>query len=214
MALRHFAWKNDGEVPPQAQLAPLLTVSKPSLIGYYRNLEEHGYISRERTAPNEPHVIVLEEIRGQESLPRPGQESLPPVDKNLDRPRARVEGSKTLRANTDPSSEGSPARPTDELFDAIRRATSPNVESARQLTRPEQQKIGVAAAELRKVAATPAQVEAIAAVYRAHSTYRDCALTPQALVAHWGELTPKAKPPPPCPSCSMGGGRHTADCAA
>ena len=96
-------------------------------------------------------------------------------------------------------------RPRDELWDALVRevGTQPS-------TRSERGRWNAALRELREVGASALDVRARAQVYR--QRWPEMSFTPTALSSNWGSLEPKASAAPACPECSVGAGRHAADC--
>ncbi|MGA7724638.1 MAG: hypothetical protein WCA95_05115 [Opitutaceae bacterium] len=77
-----------------------------------------------------------------------------------------------------------PARPRNELFDALARACGSNPD---EMTARQRKACGVALAEIVKACPNvkPSDFQSRAAYYR--KTYRDAALTPSALCNHWSE---------------------------
>jgi hypothetical protein len=93
------------------------------------------------------------------------------------------------------------ARPRDELFDAL----VEHVLGGEPPTRREATKVGMAAADLRELGATPADVAVRAEHYRAH--FDGAPLTPLGLVGQWARC---ANPPPP-PRADNGNHRAARD---
>lgn len=83
-----------------------------------------------------------------------------------------------------PAAVNKPARPRNELFDALARACGSNPD---EMTARQRKACGVALAEITKACphVKPSDFQARAAYYR--KTYRDAALTPSALCNHWSE---------------------------
>jgi hypothetical protein len=83
-------------------------------------------------------------------------------------------------------------RPPDPIWDALVAAC--RIDTT-QLTTTNRGAVNKAVAELRGVGADPAQISARAQTYR--RTYPNAALTPSALVKHWGQLNGNRQPSAP-----------------
>jgi len=210
-ALKHFAWRGDGEIPPQAEVAEALGVSERSLKTYASELREVGLVTMQRRI-GKPSLYVIEPPDSHSPsgkfCPIEEADFAPPSGQNLPENKKRKEDKKTLSSNEES------ARSVQIAVDRAIRAEIYG-DADVKLTDREARKVAVAATSIRKAGGTPDEVVARCEAYRRHKTYGGVALTAPSLAEHWSELSAPAKKraaAKPCDECGIGGG-HLADCS-
>lgn len=205
MALKHYAWKNEGEIPTQAELAAAIGTTERSIRDDFKELERRGLISVERRQGTGSRVIIEspEESSGEPSEASSGEQRkiLPGLTAGVRAPTSD-QGVKTLK--TALSKESAHA----SIYNALIEACFP---AGATLTHRAKQQTALAATNIVSGGGIAEMVPAVRRAYQAHSSYSKCALTPMALSNRWSELAPVAMRAP-CDACGITGGRHAVGC--
>lgn len=224
LALKHYAWKNDGEIPTQAEIANAIGVSERAVRDDFKELEARGRIKVERRQGTRAVVYIEDPSAPEESAGDPGPVATPapeetageqrqdlPVD-TLPLTRGRDEDLQDEGANA-PSGVG----PT-SVYQALLRAIYPE---GSKLTRAENRKVVLAAQNIETGGGKAEDVPRAVAAWP--KLFKTAAITAWAVSSHWTRLLaestgskPAAAAPAPlperCAECDLGGGRHAADC--
>jgi hypothetical protein len=187
-ALKHFAWKRDGEIPANKELAATLGFSEKSVRNYYRELADAKLITAERRR-GLPSVIVIETPGAVDIAEPPAADSAEPPRQILPG-SIKEEGKDQPSASNEASGAGRRSRKPDLLWEELVEVFGGVAPAGL-----ERKRWNTALQSMKQSGAERGDIRAHAAAYRAHETFKDCAITPMALATNWTLLgaVPKKK---------------------
>jgi DNA-binding MarR family transcriptional regulator len=180
VALKHYAWRNDGEIPGQREVAKAIGVSERALRDHYKELEARELVTVDRKPRG--NLVVLEEVTPAES-----SGVTPAVFAALDRqilpPHREEEKAKTSEETYGSSASAVTKKAVEDLFGAFQDEgmRAPSTKSQRS-SYMKQVRECVAAGW------TPQTIRSLARSYRAHETLGKTMLTIFALCKWAGQL--------------------------